>query len=139
VAPAWSAAVPGVEALRHPPVRSSHSHAPLPRGGGHRPAPTGGQQAWADAREGAGPERRARARAGASSARRGPANRPDPPSLPTDPSLPTTLPACPLSCRPEPHILLFRRELGTNPNTGKVDPVLRQQQVDAYNREYAGK
>jgi hypothetical protein len=61
------------------------------------------------------------------------------PSLSTDPSLPSTVPACPLPCRPEPHILLFRRELGTNPNTGKVDPVLRQQQVDAYNREYAGK
>jgi hypothetical protein len=88
VAPAWSAAVPGVEALRHPPVRSSHSHAPLPRDGGHRPAPTGGQQAWTDAREGAGPELRARARTGASSARRGAANRPDPRLT----SLPSTVP-----------------------------------------------
>ena len=41
--------------------------------------------------------------------------------------------------RPEPHILLFRRELGTDPNTGKVNAVLRQQAIDAYNKEFAGK
>ena len=70
--------------------------------------------------------------------------------------------------RPEPHILLFRRELGTcvlqsgraggrrradrtltspaptpfvararrDPNTGKVNAVLRQQAIDAYNKEF---
>ena len=27
-------------------------------------------------------------------------------------------------CRPEPHILLFRRPLGTDPRTGKVDNAL---------------
>jgi cyclin-dependent kinase regulatory subunit CKS1 len=42
-------------------------------------------------------------------------------------------------CRPEPHILLFRRELGTDPVTGRVNPVLREQAVTAYNREYAEK
>jgi cyclin-dependent kinase regulatory subunit CKS1 len=38
--------------------------------------------------------------------------------------------------RPEPHILLFRRELGTDPNTGKVNVVLRQQAIDQYNKEF---
>jgi hypothetical protein len=33
--------------------------------------------------------------------------------------------------------LLFRRELGTDPVTGKVNPVLREQAVAAYNREFA--
>ena len=28
--------------------------------------------------------------------------------------------------RPEPHILLFRRRLGTDPQTGKVDPELQR-------------
>jgi cyclin-dependent kinase regulatory subunit CKS1 len=27
-------------------------------------------------------------------------------------------------CSPEPHILLFRRALGTNPQTGRIDPEL---------------
>ncbi|CAD7932317.1 unnamed protein product [Amoebophrya sp. A120] len=31
--------------------------------------------------------------------------------------------------RPEPHILLFRRPLGTNPLTGMVDPPEMQQQM----------
>ena len=38
--------------------------------------------------------------------------------------------------RPEPHILLFRRELGTDPMTGKVNPVLRQQAIEANKAEY---
>ena len=38
--------------------------------------------------------------------------------------------------RPEPHILLFRRELGTDPNTGKVNVVLRQQAIEQYNKEF---
>jgi cyclin-dependent kinase regulatory subunit CKS1 len=28
--------------------------------------------------------------------------------------------------KPEPHILLFKRPLGTNPQTGKVDKLLRK-------------
>jgi hypothetical protein len=28
------------------------------------------------------------------------------------------------NCSPEPHILLFRRQLGTDPQTGRVDPNL---------------
>jgi cyclin-dependent kinase regulatory subunit CKS1 len=38
--------------------------------------------------------------------------------------------------RPEPHILLFRRELGTDPMTGKVNATLRAQAVEAYNKEF---
>ena len=38
--------------------------------------------------------------------------------------------------RPEPHILLFRRELGTDPNTGKVNMQLRQQAIDQYAKEF---
>ena len=38
--------------------------------------------------------------------------------------------------RPEPHILLFRRPLGTNPQTGRVDPALRAQAIEKYNEEF---
>jgi cyclin-dependent kinase regulatory subunit CKS1 len=38
--------------------------------------------------------------------------------------------------KPEPHILLFRRALGTDPTTGKVDPALKKQAVEKYKREY---
>ncbi len=38
--------------------------------------------------------------------------------------------------RPEPHILLFRRPLGTDPTTGKVDPRLAKAAVDKYRKEY---
>ena len=38
--------------------------------------------------------------------------------------------------RPEPHILLFRRALGTDPTTGKVNPALREQAVQEYRREF---
>lgn len=34
--------------------------------------------------------------------------------------------------RPEPHILLFRRPLGTDPVTGKVDGELERQAKDEY-------
>mmetsp|Transcript_627 Transcript_627/g.1364 ORF Transcript_627/g.1364 Transcript_627/m.1364 type:complete len:103 (+) Transcript_627:37-345(+) len=34
--------------------------------------------------------------------------------------------------RPEPHILLFRRPLGTDPVTGKVDSELERQAKDEY-------
>lgn len=38
-------------------------------------------------------------------------------------------------CRPEPHILLFRRPLGTDPNTGKVDPELEREAKEKYAEE----
>ncbi|CAE7892277.1 cks2 [Symbiodinium sp. KB8] len=38
--------------------------------------------------------------------------------------------------KPEPHILLFRRPLGTDPTTGKVDPRLAKAAVDKYRKEY---
>jgi len=39
-----------------------------------------------------------------------------------------------LSCllRPEPHILLFRRPLGTDPQTGRVDPELLKVAKEEY-------
>ncbi|CAM9869663.1 unnamed protein product [Ascophyllum nodosum] len=37
--------------------------------------------------------------------------------------------------RPEPHILLFRRPLGTNPVTGKVDPELEREAKEKYAEE----
>ena len=37
---------------------------------------------------------------------------------------------------PEPHILLFRRELGTDPNTGRIDSNLRAKQIEEYNKEF---
>jgi cyclin-dependent kinase regulatory subunit CKS1 len=33
---------------------------------------------------------------------------------------------------PEPHILLFRRKLGTDPQTGKVDAELQRQAQEEY-------
>ena len=38
--------------------------------------------------------------------------------------------------RPEPHILLFRRPLGTDPTTGKIDPEMERKAKERYNREY---
>ena len=38
--------------------------------------------------------------------------------------------------KPEPHILLFRRPLGCDPTTGKVDPALKKQAIEKYQREY---
>ena len=40
-----------------------------------------------------------------------------------------------LSHRPEPHILLFRRPLGTDPLTGKVDPELEREAKEQYQEE----
>jgi len=37
--------------------------------------------------------------------------------------------------RPEPHILLFRRLLGTDPNTGLVDPKLEREAKEKYQQE----
>ncbi len=44
-------------------------------------------------------------------------------------------PSTPTRHRPEPHILLFRRRLGTDPQTGKVDPELQRQAKEEYNKE----
>lgn len=38
--------------------------------------------------------------------------------------------------KPEPHILLFRRLLGTDPVSGKVVPALRDAAVEAYHKEF---
>lgn len=38
--------------------------------------------------------------------------------------------------RPEPHILLFRRPLGTDPTTGRVDPALERQAKDRFDQEF---
>jgi len=38
--------------------------------------------------------------------------------------------------RPEPHILLFRRPLGTDPTTGEVDPVLARKAKLKYQKEF---
>jgi hypothetical protein len=37
-----------------------------------------------------------------------------------------------LGYRPEPHILLFRRPLGTDPVTGKVNPELEREAKERY-------
>ena len=37
--------------------------------------------------------------------------------------------------KPEPHILLFRRALGTDPQTGKVDPALERQAKEEYQNQ----
>lgn len=41
--------------------------------------------------------------------------------------------------RPEPHILLFKRPLGTDPVSGKVDPTLEREAKKAYQQELATK
>lgn len=38
--------------------------------------------------------------------------------------------------RPEPHILLFRRPLGTDPQSGRVDPELARQARDEYKNQF---
>lgn len=35
---------------------------------------------------------------------------------------------------PEPHVLLFKRPHGTDPMTGKVDPVLAKEQIERYHK-----
>lgn len=42
-----------------------------------------------------------------------------------------------LLCRPEPHILLFRRPLGTDPVSGEVDPELEREAKQQYQQELA--
>ncbi len=42
----------------------------------------------------------------------------------------------PFLSRPEPHILLFRRELGTDPATGVVDQEQKAKAVREYQREF---
>ncbi len=41
--------------------------------------------------------------------------------------------------RPEPHILLFKRPLGTDPNTGKVDEALHAKSREEYNASISDK
>lgn len=38
--------------------------------------------------------------------------------------------------RPEPHILLFRRPLGTDPQSGRVDPELQRKAREEYRAQY---
>ena len=38
--------------------------------------------------------------------------------------------------RPEPHILLFRRPLGTDPQTGRVDPELKRLALQEYKNQF---
>jgi len=38
--------------------------------------------------------------------------------------------------RPEPHILLFRRPLGTDPQTGAVDPELKRMALEEYQGQF---
>jgi hypothetical protein len=40
------------------------------------------------------------------------------------------------SIRPEPHILLFRRPLGTDPQSGAVDPELLAAARDEYKHQF---
>jgi cyclin-dependent kinase regulatory subunit CKS1 len=37
--------------------------------------------------------------------------------------------------KPEPHILLFRRPLGTDPLTGEVDPELERESKEQYQQQ----
>jgi len=37
---------------------------------------------------------------------------------------------------PEPHILLFRRPLGTDPQSGRVDPELKRQALKEYEGQF---
>eukprot|EP01035_Chromulina_nebulosa_P017548 gene17548-23111_t len=39
------------------------------------------------------------------------------------------------SHRPEPHVVLFRRPLGTDPKTGEVNLELQRDAVEAYHQE----
>ncbi len=47
-------------------------------------------------------------------------------------------PCTPASRRPEPHILLFRRKLGTDPVSGKVNAAVAAQAKAAFEAEYSG-
>jgi len=38
--------------------------------------------------------------------------------------------------KPEPHILLFRRPVGTDPTTGEVDPELAREEREQYESEF---
>ncbi len=40
------------------------------------------------------------------------------------------------SYRPQPHILLFRRPLGTDPQTGRVDPERKRQALLEYKNQF---
>ena len=38
--------------------------------------------------------------------------------------------------RPEPHILLFRRPLGTDPQSGRVDPEMERKAREEYQAQF---
>ncbi|RLN95919.1 hypothetical protein BBJ28_00016047 [Nothophytophthora sp. Chile5] len=38
--------------------------------------------------------------------------------------------------KPEPHILLFRRPLGTDPTTGRVNPTMEKEAKDKYAKDF---
>lgn len=40
------------------------------------------------------------------------------------------------ACRPEPHILLFRRPLGTDPTTGRINASLEREAKDKYAKDF---
>jgi hypothetical protein len=44
-----------------------------------------------------------------------------------------------LSYSPEPHILLFRRPLGTDPQSGRVDPELERKAREEYRAQYGNR
>jgi cyclin-dependent kinase regulatory subunit CKS1 len=46
------------------------------------------------------------------------------------------MPVAIITRRPEPHILLFRRPLGTDPQTGRVDPELKRQALMEYKNQF---
>mmetsp|Transcript_20295 Transcript_20295/g.29991 ORF Transcript_20295/g.29991 Transcript_20295/m.29991 type:complete len:114 (-) Transcript_20295:63-404(-) len=41
--------------------------------------------------------------------------------------------------KPEPHVLLFRRPLGTDPSTGNVNEKLRKAEIEKYKKELKAK
>lgn len=43
---------------------------------------------------------------------------------------------CPRCDSPEPHILLFRRPLGTDPQSGLVDPELERASREEYKNQF---
>jgi hypothetical protein len=44
-----------------------------------------------------------------------------------------------LGYSPEPHILLFRRPLGTDPQSGRVDPELERKAREEYRAQYGNR
>ena len=55
------------------------------------------------------------------------------------PVLDFSLPFVPSFRSPEPHILLFRRPLGTDPQSGRVDPELQRKAREEYRAQYGNR